>query len=330
MRFQIGLMGCGSIGKRHLQNLLTYKNKIEKISIYDVNEKVLNSVRQLSNKINICTNKSELLNKKLDIVFICTPNSSHYADSIEFVEKGVPVFIEKPATISSNDCKCLLDACRSFIVVGCNMRYHPALLKARELILNKHLGEIISARAYFGHCLKNWRPGADYKKFYSAKADEGGGVLWDGIHEFDYLLWLFGDVKSECVFYKNRQILDIDVEEMAEVLLCHQNDIVSSIHLDYIQPTKRRGLEIAGSNGTFVWNSIGKNPEKLRMEVFYQPGEYEILYDDYYDINDAYLSEIKDIFDVLEGKKIDDTNLLDIMLAYKEIVLVENLKKGEM
>lgn len=319
------IVGLGSIGNRHLKNIIEYIDGIDEILLYDVDsEKAKNAC--FEQRIKVC-DKEEMLRKRPDIVFICTPNECHYNDSRDFIKAGIPVFIEKPATVSYSDCMDLARMSLAPVFVGCNMRYHIALQKAWEAVHGGSLGEIISARAYFGHSLKNWRPGSDYKKSYSACKDLGGGVMLDGIHELDYIIWLLGAVIKTSAMFENRGVLDIETEETADIILQHESKAISAIHLDYIQPLKRRGLEIVGTEGTFLWNSIGKMPEKMKIEILRGSGDAEILYDDAFsDVNSTYEAEVKDIFSVLNGKDIADTRLLTIHDACTEISILENIR----
>src|SRR5947209_4960132 len=53
-------------------------------------------------------------------------------------------------------------------------------------------GRVSAVRLWFGSWLPDWRPNVDYRTTYSARANLGGGVLLDAIHELDLCLWLLG------------------------------------------------------------------------------------------------------------------------------------------
>jgi predicted dehydrogenase len=209
------------------------------------------------------------------------------------------------------------------------MRYHPAVSKAKELIENGALGRILSVRAHVGHCLKNWRPGADYKQTYSARVDQGGGVLLDGIHELDYLASLFGHYSEYKCLYSNFGVLGIETEEMAEILLRHENGIISSIHSDYLQTTKRRGLVVIGDKATYVWESLGKMPELMTLRLLKNNEDPEILFQGRYsDTNQPYIDMMNEVLEVIRQEKSpEETNLLTIEDASTEIKIIENLKE---
>jgi len=88
----------------------------------------------------------------------------------------------------------------------------------------------------------------------SAQAALGGGVMLDLVHEFDYLHWLFGKFSRVACFFRRTGALEIETEDVAEVLLEFNNGIVSTVHLDYLQPKLVRQCLITGSQGSILWD----------------------------------------------------------------------------
>lgn len=327
MKNTIALIGIGSIGFRHLNNIINNFKDIEQIYVYDINQQVVyKKIKSLKNKkIILLKNKKDILKHKVNLALICTPTFSHYTDSIAFIDAGTPVFIEKPFTIKYKECVELIKRKKNHIFIGCNMRYHPAIKKAKEIIQKKELGKIISAHAYFGHFLGNWKAKVDYRKTYHANNNLSGGILFDCIHELDYLTWLFGDVKKCFSIKNNMDVLSIESDEVAKVILQHNNGILSSVHLDYIQPVKRRGLEIIGSNGTFLWNSTGKDPEKLEVVLINKTTKKNLINEEYKNINDTYVEELKEILSILKDNVANNTSLLTSECAMKTIKVLNKL-----
>ena len=63
---------------------------------------------------------------------------------------------------------------------------------------------VYSARVLCSSYLPGWRPGVDYRTVYSAHKDMGGGVTIDLIHEWDYLVELFGKPEKMYNFKRER------------------------------------------------------------------------------------------------------------------------------
>lgn len=127
---------------------------------------------------------------------------------------------------------------RTVSMVGCNLRFHPAIQRAKDLI-DKH--KVIFARAEFGYYLPFWRKG-DYTKSYSAS--ESGGVVLDDIHEIDYLTWLFGEIKDIKIVCDKVSDLEIKKEDIAEVSILFKNGVSASVHQDYLMKNYHRTLDL--------------------------------------------------------------------------------------
>ena len=95
------------------------------------------------------------------------------------------------------------------------------------------MGEIISLEAHVGSYLPDWRPQKDYKESVSARAELGGGVLLELSHELDYIRWFFGGIDSVIAVLKNSNILGLDVEDGADLILKSSKGLHISLHLDF-------------------------------------------------------------------------------------------------
>jgi predicted dehydrogenase len=123
--------------------------------------------------------------------------------------------------------------------------------------LSRVLGRVYSARFNVGQYLPNWRPSIDYRNNYSAKKELGGGVVFDLIHEIDIAINLFGEVKNK-FFSINERLSDlvINTEDIAEILYKSQQDVIVSIHLDYLNQNNTRTIEITAEKGSIYVDLI--------------------------------------------------------------------------
>jgi len=176
-----------------------------------------------------------------DVAFICSPTQLHCEQAYAYLSKGIPTFIEKPLTWNYGELIKFVQSLASNStpsMVGCNLRFHPALRDAKEVCL-KH--KAVFARAEYGYYLPFWRKG-DYTKSYSAS--EYGGIILDDIHEIDYLFWLFGNfVDIKTVFGKVSD-LNIKQEDIAETSILFESGVSASVHQDYLCKNYHRELTI--------------------------------------------------------------------------------------
>ncbi|HVX51357.1 MAG TPA: Gfo/Idh/MocA family oxidoreductase, partial [Chitinophagaceae bacterium] len=226
---QILLIGAGSIGRRHLENLtaLGYKN----ISVVTRSPLTNNFSKMPAYK----TIRQALNSNSFTTAFICTPTSLHTENLKELLSAQVPnIYIEKPVSNTSDDIKKITKLAAGYknhIVVGFDLHFDPGLQKVQQLMQQNIIGKTVSVNAFVGQHLAQWRPYEDYRKGMSARVETGGGVLLDIIHEFDYLCWLNGPVDTVAGLHVNTGSLEIETEECAEVLLQFKNGSIGAVHL---------------------------------------------------------------------------------------------------
>jgi len=193
-----------------------------------------------------------------DAALIAVPTAFHIQTLHVLLLAGIKnIYLEKPVSHNYNDIDQsiqLIQKNNARVIVGYDLHYDLGLQKVKELINLNIIGTIVSANAQVGQYLPDWRPHEDYSKGMSAKEETGGGVLLDLVHEFDYLYWLLGDVKTIASFNKNSGTLKIETEDIAEVLLQFNSGVIGTIHLDYLQQKLIRNCLVTGSEGSIYWD----------------------------------------------------------------------------
>ncbi len=248
------VVGCGSIGKRHLQNL-----KSLGVSDLGVVESDAERRECTARELGVATFSAlgDGLRWSPDFAVIATPTHLHIEQALEVASHGSALFVEKPL---SHVCAGISDLARAVkrhglvSMVGCNMRFHPGPRKVKELIEEGRLGKILTARIHVGSYLPAWRPGNDYRTNYAARAETGGGCILDCIHEIDLARWYLGEVVDVFCRAGHLSSLEIATEDVAVLVSRHSSGALSEVHLDYVQRTYERGCQIAGADGSLFWD----------------------------------------------------------------------------
>ena len=295
MKFLI--IGCGSIGERHIRNLRNLS--VDNILACDTNSDRLYLMKEKYNT-EIYKDLDEALKKKPDAVLVCTPPNLHIPIALKAVEHNAHIFIEKP--ISHNlekvdDFLTKADRKKLIVLVGYNLRFHPGIQLIKKMIDEKVIGRVLSARAEVGQYLPDWRPSQDYRQSYTGKNDMGGGIILDGSHEIDYIRWLLGDITEVSCFADKVSDLDVDVEDTAEILLKFKNNIIAEIHLDFVQRAYSRNCKIIGEEGTLIWDCPGKY-----VKAYYSTKKQWKTYPIEIEPNDMYVEEMKHFLECIKGK----------------------------
>lgn len=248
------IVSLGSIGKRHLKNLKEIDPGFS-VAIWHLtaNTKSESRIEQL-NTIE------DVVRYQPDAAIIASPASTHLAIATSLVRLGIPVFIEKPMSISTAGISDLIteaDANNVPLMIGYNLRFMPSLIETKRLIHSGAIGKVITVRAEVGQYLPDWRPGNDYRTCVSAQSALGGGALLELSHELDYLYWFFGLPKSVICHGGRFSQLEINVEDSVDILMTYENPSMQvSSHMDLLQRSPVRTCKFIGSEGTLIWNGI--------------------------------------------------------------------------
>ena len=333
---KILILGLGGIGQRHLRNLRTLRGDDIEIIAFNrsPNPPVLTDQLKVEEgasleeryNLRIFLDLEQALAQKPQAVFVCTPTSLHLPAAIRAAREGCALFIEKPLshTLEQVDELIRLVESRNLAaVVGYQMRFHPCLRRLHELFQEKKIGRILSIRVEVGEYLPGWHTYEDYRQMYASRQDLGGGVILSQIHEMDYLYWLFGMPRRIFALGGHLSGLEIDVEDMAEILMEYPGDgrpIPVSLHLDYLQNPPRRSCEIVGDSGKIVVDL-----RALTVDVFDGQGNrVEAKSYEGFQRNQLFLDELSCFLDCKHGKQTalvslrDGAQSLRMALAAKE------------
>jgi predicted dehydrogenase len=321
MKFLIA--GYGSIGRRHFQNLLSLGEK--DILFYRSRKSSLPD--ETLSGFRVEEDLEKALAQKPDAVIVSNPTALHLDVAIPAARQGCHILLEKPISNSMDRIDELRDAVKvsgSRILVGFQFRYHLGLQKIKELLTERKIGKPLSVRTHWGEYLPNWHPWENYREGYSARADLGGGVILTLCHPFDYLRWLFGEIRSVQAFlgYSGELGL-IEVEDTAEINLKFESGVIGSVHLNFNQRPPAHDLEIIGSEGTIYWNGLEGSLKIFQANT----GNWkEYFIDGKFERNDLFLSEMKHFIDIIKIEKDPICSLNDGIIVQK---LIQNIKLSE-
>ncbi|MFN2628959.1 MAG: Gfo/Idh/MocA family protein [Gaiellaceae bacterium] len=191
-----------------------------------------------------------------DAIVVASPTSDHLTTIRWAIERGIHMYVEKPLAPSSDGVAAALhDAERAglTLAVGYNLRSHPALEAIRAAVEDGRVGRLVSVRAEVGHYLPDWHPDEDYRDSYAAKRALGGGALLTLSHELDFVRWIAGEV-VECHGIAARvSSLELDVDDVADVVLRHAGGTLSSVHMDVLDREYNRRSRWVGEDATIAW-----------------------------------------------------------------------------
>jgi predicted dehydrogenase len=298
---RVVLLGAGSIGRRHLANVVALGHQVA--AVYDPDPARLAEVRpRAGDGAVLTTAERDALAVDADVALVCSPTAAHVAQARAAVAHGRHVLIEKPLSHTLDGVDALVAEAAAggrTVLVGCNLHFLPSLRLVKRLLAEGRIGTPLSARAHCGYYLPHWRPHTDYRRGYAARQATGGGIILDSIHEFDYLRWLLGEPREVFCYAGKVSTLEIDTEDSADILLRFDYGAVANVHLDYLQRTYRRSCELIGEDGVIVWDYISQlvrvyGKDDRRAEDYEESINTER--------NLMYVEELRHLVDCVEGR----------------------------
>lgn len=247
--YRVGIVGCGNIARAHAN---AYK-KIPGVEIVTGAELDPDRRKGFAEDYKLSTsyeNYAEMLEKEdLDIVNVCTWPKTHCGAVCTAASVGVKgIMCEKPMATTLKEADQMLKACEEngvSLAVGHQHRFDPQLAKARELINEKVVGDIV---LLWGHCSLD--------------------LMNNGSHVIDMINFLNNDEEADWVMgqidtrnkrkgYMNHP--DMYAEDMAIGRICYKNGVRATVELGEFAPQTWQ-FHIIGADGIIDVNSPGAPP----------------------------------------------------------------------
>jgi len=235
------VVGFGSIGARHAKVLTQMGCQVAVVSRHGTDE--YRCYSELETPLALETP---------DYVIVANKTHEHYQTIVELGNLGFSgkVLVEKPLFHEFLD----MPVNRfQQLFVGYNLRFHPLIQRLKELLVGQ---KVITAHAYVGQYLPEWRPKTDYKDTYSSCKAEGGGSLRDLSHELDYLNWMLGGWTKVVGIVGHFSALAGDSEDAAGLLVTLKNCPLAMIHLNYLERSLRREIVINTEEHTYALDFV--------------------------------------------------------------------------
>ena len=193
----IGIIGCGKIAQvRHLPEYATNPNA-RLVGYYDKNrERAVQMAEKYGGKVY--GSYYEMLNDpEIDAVSVCVENRNHAEITNAALYSGKHVLVEKPMAVTLAECESMVAAAEfngKHLMVGHNMRFDPVHRRAKELLREGVIGDIITFRTTFGHGgPETWSVDPGKNTWFFDKNKAAMGAMADlGIHKTDLIQFLTG------------------------------------------------------------------------------------------------------------------------------------------
>ena len=323
IKLKIGIAGYGIVGKRRHQFISEHPN----LKVVAICDQTIKNNYTNEQGVVCYTKVEELLNCKLDILFVCLTNNVAASTTITGLEKGMHVFCEKPPAMNVAEVIKVIEVEKKHpdlkLKYGFNHRYHDSVKEALRTIQSGELGEIINLRGIYGKSRLvtfsgGWRSRRDLA---------GGGILLDqGIHMVDLMRLFCGEFVEVKSFISNN-FWKHDVEDNVYVIMKDKLGRVAMLNSSATLWQHKFSLEISLTKGYLELSGIlsgSKSYGEEQIVVYKRDKESEngqmasktikFLQDD------SWRNEIFEFAEaILHDKKIESGNSNDALETMKQV-----------
>ncbi len=253
-KLRIAIVGPGKVAHLHAKALMNTENA-ELVAVCGrTAAKTAAFAAQYG--IHPWQDEEEMIRKdNIGALIVCTPHPNHRDPVVKAARVGVHCLIEKPMTVSLQDCDAMLEAARQHgvtLAVVSQRRFYEPVKRMKEAIDQGKIG-----RPVLGHIIVyGWRDEAYYRSDpWRGKWDtEGGGILVNQApHQLDLFQWLMGPIEQVYGLTRNLNHPYIEVEDTAVAVVQFKGGAVGNIVLSNSQKPGIYGkIHIHGSNGASV------------------------------------------------------------------------------
>lgn len=291
------VLGCGSIGERHLRCF--QKTGRATVAGCDTNPTLRERIASTYGVPVFDDYASALKAQPWDGVVICVPANLHIRCSMAALEAGAGVFIEKPLSISMDGVDTLIEAAaRSgrYCAVAYVFHVMPWMQAARDFLLSGELGRPLHLALTAGQHFPTFRPA--YREIYYTRHETGGGAIQDALtHLINAVEWIVGPVTRIYCDASHQMLEGVTVEDTVNVSARH-GDVLASYAMTQFQAPSEVTLLIHAERGSLrvlghkqTW-SVMRHGEQEWTDHVIPPLERD----------DLFISQANAYLDGLEGK----------------------------
>ena len=248
-KLRVGIVGCGAIANiRHIPAFLKLKDQATLQAVCDKNESLAGETARKYSVPGVYADLTEMLAKeKLDIIDICTPPQIHAPLTIQSLEGGCHVILEKPMALKTSDCDEMINAAGKHgkkLCVIHNQLFYPPVIKARKLVAEGAIGDFIGMRIF----MSDPRDEMIMRENYWIHKLPGGVIGETGPHPVYKSIAFIGNVKNvEVIATKRLELLWAPFDEFRIDLEGEKG--YSSIVISYSSHRRASTIDIMGTEG---------------------------------------------------------------------------------
>jgi predicted dehydrogenase len=262
-KIRVGFIGSGGIARHHM-GLIAKMDDVKIVAAADPSEKALEETAKEYKGLRCYADYKDMLAEgKLDAISVCTPNFLHAQPTIDALNAGLPVIVEKPMAMNAQECEAMIAASKKnkqLLVIGFQYRFGP-----EATVLKRYIDEDKFGKILYGRCQALRRRGIPNWGVFTRKDLQGGGPMIDiGVHILEVTHYLMGSPKVVSVSGNTYTYIG-DSKEKSTDVVCgwnnwdYENYTVEDLATGFVKFDNGATLSIEASfamHGKDEWSSV--------------------------------------------------------------------------
>jgi len=310
---KVAIIGTGNISALHFKGLLTFPERAKIVALVDIYPEKAEAKKEEYNLVDaqVFASHEEMLASgiEIDLVHNCTPPYVHASISIDCMNKGINVVVEKPMATCLQECDAMIEAQKKNNVILSAIaqnRFQDPVSKLKKLSDSG-----IAGRVRVAHVDSFWWRGHNYYDLWwrGLWEKEGGGpTLNHAVHHIDMLNWIQGELPQEVTAVLSNVMHDnSEVEDLSFGILKYADGALAQVTSSVVHHGEQQGITLQCEKAKIAspfdvqaelaqGNGFPKTNTELIDEIKEKYNSIENL--QYY----AHTAQVDDVLTALENK----------------------------
>ncbi len=243
------IVGCGSIGERHLRCFQKTGRAV--VAACDGNSALLAKIARQYVVAGFAGIEEALAAREFAGVVICTPAHTHVPVALAALRGGAALLVEKPLSTTlaaAEGLQAAVARAGKFAATAYVLHFQPALAAVREILKSGRLGRPLQVSVATGHHFPSYRPA--YREIYYARHETGGGAIQDALtHMANAVEWMVGPTTRVFCEAAHQALEGVTVEDTVSVA-ARNGGVLGSYALNQFQAPNETTLQVHCEGGS--------------------------------------------------------------------------------
>ncbi|GAE29467.1 Gfo/Idh/MocA family protein [Halalkalibacter hemicellulosilyticus] len=308
---KVAIIGTGAISTSHIDAFLAFQDQCKIVALCDIySEKAQKQAKDFDLDVEIYNEYKDVMARNdIDLVSICTPPYTHADITIEALEQGKHVIVEKPMASSLEECDAMNAAAEQsgkILSVIAQNRFTSPMMKLKSVLDSKLMGKILHTQVDSFW----WRGYSYYDLWWRGLWEkEGGGcTLNHAVHHIDIFRWMNGMPAEVTAVMSNVAHDNAEVEDISITIGRYVNGSLAQITSSVVHHGEEQQLIFQGefARVSVPWKVTASKPQENGFPEINEELESKIQQE--YDLQpnlqyEGHAGQIQDVLLAIEGKK---------------------------